>query len=62
MAAHSLTSSPVNVATSSVQVEAEYEEVDFDPEPRTVAFYDVLRKDTQNGDDDDVIYDLPPNS
>ena len=45
-----------------MQVEAEYEEVDFDPEPRTVAFYDVLRKDTQNGDDDDVIYDLPPNS
>ena len=37
-----------------------YEEVDYDPAPRTVGFYDVLRKEEQ--DDDDAIYDLPPDS
>ena len=39
-----------------------YEEVDYDPAPRTVGFYDVLRKELSQEQDDDAIYDLPPDS
>ena len=35
-----------------------YEEVDFDPSPQKLGFYDVLRKEYE----DDEIYDLPPDS
>ena len=39
-----------------------YEEVDFEPVPRTVGFYDVLRKEDTQEEDDAPIYDLPPDS